>query len=87
MNDEPYYDLIAAFWRCLRADLEGRGVVAFDDMSNQRSQPAVKWVTIEREVLQEKAQEFLTESDFNWWAIIAGFDAQEMRTRCQSLIP
>ena len=78
---QPEIELLAAFWRCLRNDLKGRGVT-YDSLPYvTRRLPYDERVTIERKQLQVEATVFLLSEDFQWWADQSGLDPVHLRTQ------
>ena len=73
--------LIAAFWRCIRDDLAGRGCTSDGLRGGSRRLPYNARVIIEREQLRAEAQLFMNTPDFDWWAEMAGLDSEHLRTQ------
>ncbi len=73
----PELDLIAAFWRCLWNDLQGRGIL--DNEIPHYSMPYQQRAILERERIQERAEAYITSPDFEMWSDAAGIEPQTMR--------
>lgn len=71
--------LLAAFWRCLKDDLAGRGCTSDSLRGTSRRLPYRERVTIERQQLQDDAQSFIYSEGFDWWAHQSGLDPYHLR--------
>ena len=77
----PLNEMITAFWKNLRDDLDGRGVTCNEIPYRYRRLPYKERVKIERDILQQRAREFLDSPHFDTWAQLSGFAPDDLRRR------
>ena len=78
---QPEIQLLAAFWKCLRNDLAGKGCTYDSLPVPLRRLPYAERVKLERKQLQVDATVFLASEDFRWWADQSGLDPVHLRTQ------
>lgn len=77
----PIDDLVIAFWKTLKDDLDGRGCTCNEIPYRYRRFGYQERVTIERGMLQENAREFVDSPEFDIWSRLSGFAPDDLRRR------
>lgn len=81
MSDEmpPVYQLLSAFWKCLSDDLSGRGCTVNEVPYADRRKTYAERASIEKGILQRRAQDFLSTPEFDIWSRATGIEPEVMR--------
>lgn len=81
----PTDDLLIAFWKCLRDDLSGNGVLCHEVPANIRQSPYPEQREYERAKIKRQASEFIGSDEFGIWARVSGFTPEALLSRFQEV--
>jgi len=82
---DPYYDLVAAVFKCALEDLHQKGCIT-DELpyryrfgEDHRRLSYQERAKIESDANQRWASEWLDSKDFEWWASLSGLEPTSLR--------